>query len=91
MRVIHGRWLIEIDRHRRRTILRFFGDGFTTVALLNDQPGVVGVNRQVATTVYQVTARFQKRVPAAWRPERVRPSAQSLSENGVRYPDRWDR
>src|ERR1700747_2098367 len=44
MRVIHGSWLIEIERHRRRAILRFFGDNFTTVALLNDQPGVVGVN-----------------------------------------------
>ena len=44
MRVIHGSWLIEIERHRRRTILRFFGDDFTAVAFLNDQPGVVGVN-----------------------------------------------
>ena len=44
MRVIHGSWLIEIERNRRRTILRLFGYNFTTVALLNDQPGVVGVN-----------------------------------------------
>ena len=44
MRVIHGSWLIEIERHRSRTILRLFCYDFTAVALLNDQPGVVGVN-----------------------------------------------
>jgi hypothetical protein len=44
MRVIHGSWLIEIERNCSRTILRLFGYDFTAVALLNDQPGVVGVN-----------------------------------------------
>src|SRR5246127_3884604 len=44
MRVIHSSWLIEIERNRRRTILRLFGHDFTTVAFLNYQPGVVGVN-----------------------------------------------
>src|SRR5260221_10585607 len=44
MRVIHGSWLIEIERNRSRTILRLFCYDFTAVALLNDQPGVVGVN-----------------------------------------------
>jgi hypothetical protein len=44
MRVIHGSWLIEIERNRSRTILRLFCYDFTAVALLNDQPSVVGVN-----------------------------------------------
>jgi hypothetical protein len=44
MRVIHGSWLIAIERNCSRTILRLFGYDFTAVALLNDQPGVVGVN-----------------------------------------------
>src|ERR1700739_1268251 len=44
MRVIHGCWLIEIERNRGRAILRLFGYDFTAVAFLNDQPGVVGVN-----------------------------------------------
>ena len=44
MRVIHGSWLIEIERNCGRTILRLFCYDFTAVALLNDQPGVVGVN-----------------------------------------------
>src|ERR1700739_349667 len=44
MRVIHGCWLIEIERNRGRAILRLFSDDFTAVAFLNDQPGVVGMN-----------------------------------------------
>src|ERR1700745_1883011 len=44
MPVIRGSWLIEIERNRSRTILRLFCYDFTAVALLNDQPGVVGVN-----------------------------------------------
>src|ERR1700722_636147 len=44
MRVIHGSWLIEVEGNRSRTILRLFCDDFTAVALLNDQPAVVGAN-----------------------------------------------
>ena len=58
MRVIHGSWLIEIERNRSRTILRLFCYDFTAVALLNDQPGVVGVNARPITkpaVVFPVT------------------------------------
>ena len=44
MRVVHGSWLIAIERDCSRTILGLFGYDFTAIALLNDQPGVVGVN-----------------------------------------------
>src|SRR6266436_5753633 len=44
MRVIHRSRLIAIERDCSRTILRLFGYDFTAGALLNDQPGVVGVN-----------------------------------------------
>ena len=44
MAVIHGSWLIEIERIRGRAILRLFCYDFTAVAPLNNQPGVVGVN-----------------------------------------------
>jgi hypothetical protein len=44
MRVIHRSRLIAIERDCSRTILRLFGYDFTAVALLNDQPGVVGAN-----------------------------------------------
>src|ERR1700730_5871524 len=44
MRVIHGSWLIAIERSCSSTILCLFGYDFTAVVLLNDQPSVVGVN-----------------------------------------------
>lgn len=43
MRVVHGSGLIEIEHNCSRAILRLLGYNFTAVALLNDQPGVVGV------------------------------------------------
>ena len=44
MRVVHGSWLIAIERNRSRTILGLFGYNFTAITLLYDQPGVIGVN-----------------------------------------------
>ena len=44
MRVVHGSWLIAIERNGSGTILGLFGYDFTAIAFLDDQPGVVGVN-----------------------------------------------
>jgi hypothetical protein len=100
MRVIHGSWLIEIERHRSRTILRLFCYDFTTVALLNDQPGVVGVNARPISKpaetdirnefVHQATDRESESLPRKFALRSADPHRHSLFEHHCPVTDdKW--
>src|ERR1700675_4712916 len=89
MRVIHGSWLIAIEGNCRRTILRLFGYDFTAVALLNDQPGVVGVNARPISKPAETDIRNEFAHPASDRASESLPLKWALRSEliliGIQY------